>query len=75
MSLASPALAGGYFAPPGKPLVIQNQVYLPAIIYKGLIFFFCVTTKQFICDQCLRLYTSLTNLILHNLIFLLKLKL
>ena len=39
MSLASPALAGGYFAPPGKPLVIQNQVYLPAIIYKGLIFF------------------------------------
>ena len=39
MSLAPPALAGGYFAPPGKPLVIQNQVYLPAIIYKGLIFF------------------------------------
>ena len=74
MSLASPALAGGYFAPPGKPLVIQNQVYLPAIIYKGLIFF-SVTTQQFICDHCLRLYTSLTNLILHNLIFLLKLKL
>ena len=37
MSLASPALAGGYFAWPGKPLVIQNQVYLPAIIYRGLI--------------------------------------
>lgn len=33
------------------------------------------TTKQFICDQCLRLYTSFTNLILHNLILLLNFEL
>lgn len=31
--------------------------------------------KAVYCDQCLRLYTSFTNLILHNLILLLKLKL
>ena len=31
-----------------------------------------VAAKQFICDQCSRLYTSFTNLISHNLTLLLN---